>query len=76
MLAGHDCQGGEAGRLGRRRTRLRERRSVVNRGLLDLGAQAGVMLPLGSTFGAAATHQRSMVSAALLGIAIDARLAA
>ena len=32
MLAGHDCQGGEAGRLGGA-TRLRERRSVVSRRL-------------------------------------------
>jgi hypothetical protein len=51
---------------------LRERHSVVSRGLLDLGAKAGVMLTLGSTFCSAATHERSMVSAARVGVVIDA----
>ena len=54
MLAGHNCQGGEAGRLGRRRTCLRERRS------------AG--------FGSPATHERIVIEATLLKVAVAGRL--
>jgi hypothetical protein len=41
--------------------------------LLDLSTKPGVVLALGSTFCSTATHERSMVSAAFAGIAIDAR---